>query len=214
MGRVGAEAERTNQRKEEGQPMEEGGRGMEGMGIEQGGFTQTKKEASAGSHHTIGGLHDSRRPQSPVIRLAGMGDVGDAEVQDQTEESGSRSLADLVGNEGVQQQHQGSVPEGKSRKGRAYSVTARQLYEMLKQQEFRCSLTGRDLTPQTAVVDHAVPLSRGGLHDIGNLVAIHAEVNTAKASMTTDEFVAMCVEVALESGKCSLIAPKSEAKTG
>jgi hypothetical protein len=76
------------------------------------------------------------------------------------------------------------------------TVTAKQIMELIERQEFRCALSGRELTPETASLDHVLPLSRGGTHDISNLCVVHHHVNAAKGTMTVDEFVAMCREVA------------------
>lgn len=66
---------------------------------------------------------------------------------------------------------------------------------MLKAQKFKCAYSGRDLTPETASVDHRQPISRGGANDLGNLAIVHTDVNAAKASMTVEEFVQVCREV-------------------
>ena len=75
------------------------------------------------------------------------------------------------------------------------SVTSNDLVALVEQQDFKCALTGRPLTPDIASVDHVVPLARGGGNSIGNLAVVHADANTAKGTMTRDEFVQMCREV-------------------
>ena len=75
-------------------------------------------------------------------------------------------------------------------------ITARQLRNLLEQQRYRCAITGRELTPQTASIDHREPLARGGPHAASNLQIVHCDVNAAKNTMTQDEFIAMCREVA------------------
>jgi 5-methylcytosine-specific restriction endonuclease McrA len=67
---------------------------------------------------------------------------------------------------------------------------------LLERQCYRCALTGRQLTPDTASVDHVIPLSRGGSHSIDNLQIVHSIVNKAKGSLTQDEFIALCRDVA------------------
>lgn len=71
-----------------------------------------------------------------------------------------------------------------------------ELREMVNNQNFMCCLSGRKLTPETASVDHIVPLARGGQHNASNLCIVDHQVNRAKGTLTRDEFVAMCVEVA------------------
>jgi len=68
--------------------------------------------------------------------------------------------------------------------------------QLLKTQGFRCALTGIELTPQTARLDHIVPVSKGGTDVIENLQWLHIDANTAKATMAQDQFIAMCRKVA------------------
>ena len=75
------------------------------------------------------------------------------------------------------------------------SVTATQVLELIKKQNFLCAISGRTLTPETASLDHIIPLGRGGPHSIENVWAVDHHVNVAKGTMTFDEFVAMCREI-------------------
>lgn len=77
--------------------------------------------------------------------------------------------------------------------GRRYeSVTAKFLRDLLDRQDYRCALTGWELEPSTATIDHIMPLARGGDHVPENAQIVHASVNQAKGTMTMDEFVEMC----------------------
>lgn len=75
------------------------------------------------------------------------------------------------------------------------AVTGQQILNLITQQNYRCALTGRTLTPETASLDHIMPLSRGGAHDISNLQVLDHQANTAKGSLTMDEFVELCRDV-------------------
>jgi hypothetical protein len=66
----------------------------------------------------------------------------------------------------------------------------------LVRQNYKCALTGRDLTPANASIDHIVPLSRGGSHAPDNIQILHRDVNAAKGTMMHEEFIALCREVA------------------
>lgn len=44
-------------------------------------------------------------------------------------------------------------------------------------------------------MDDIIPLSRGGSHEIDNLWVVEHLVNSAKGTMTVDEFIAMCRDV-------------------
>lgn len=76
------------------------------------------------------------------------------------------------------------------------SATYRELMQLIEQQGHRCALTGKVLTPQTARLDHKHPVSQGGSHDINNLHWVLETVNTAKGTMSLDQFVGMCIDVA------------------
>lgn len=71
-------------------------------------------------------------------------------------------------------------------------VTAGDLLVLLDYQKKRCALTGIELTPETASLDHNVPISKGGRHELSNVQITTKVVNQAKGSQTGDEFVAMC----------------------
>lgn len=74
-------------------------------------------------------------------------------------------------------------------------VTAKQILEMIRSQHHRCAISGRELTPETASLDHIHPLSRGGSHEPSNLCIVEHLVNSAKGTMTLEEFVALCRDV-------------------
>lgn len=74
-------------------------------------------------------------------------------------------------------------------------VTLHGVLGMLERQQYRCAISGRHLTPDTASLDHRIPVSRGGPHRLENAQVLHADVNRAKASLTNDEFIALCREV-------------------
>ena len=74
-------------------------------------------------------------------------------------------------------------------------VSVENVLRLLEVQQYRCALTGRSLTPPTAALDHIVPIRFGGEHVIENTQALHKDVNRAKGSLTSDEFIGMCREV-------------------
>lgn len=79
---------------------------------------------------------------------------------------------------------------------KAEKATADELKRMVEKQEYRCALSGVKLTPDTAQLDHIVPLSEGGTNLIDNLQWLDARVNKAKGTMSQSEFVQMCKLVA------------------
>ena len=74
-------------------------------------------------------------------------------------------------------------------------ITQAGLFALLERQQRRCALTGRKLEPTDAALDHSIPLGRGGANDLDNVQIVHRDINNAKGSMTTAEFIEMCKEV-------------------
>lgn len=70
-------------------------------------------------------------------------------------------------------------------------ITAKQLALLWRQQRGRCGLTGRKLD-RSAVIDHILPISRGGSHGLENLRWTTDEANHAKRDLTDEEFFALC----------------------
>ena len=80
-------------------------------------------------------------------------------------------------------------------------VSVESVLRLLGAQQYRCALTGRSLMPQTAALDHIVPVCFGGEHAIENTQVLHKDVNRAKGSLTNEEFIGMCREVVQWSGR-------------
>jgi len=70
------------------------------------------------------------------------------------------------------------------------------LTELCELQGWKCAYCRRPMkktrkgvvTPSTATLDHALPISRGGRNQRSNLVAACSSCNGAKGSMTAEEF--------------------------
>lgn len=74
-------------------------------------------------------------------------------------------------------------------------ITTANVLKLVAWQGYRCALTGRPLTPETASLDHIVPVRCGGEHRIENAQVLHKDVNRAKTTMTNEEFIRLCREV-------------------
>lgn len=72
---------------------------------------------------------------------------------------------------------------------------AGQLLAKVEEQGYRCALTGRDLSPEDAVADHVIALSRDGEHSVDNIQIVHTQANAAKGVMTNEEFISLCRDV-------------------
>jgi hypothetical protein len=74
-------------------------------------------------------------------------------------------------------------------------ATQRQLMELIEQQEFKCAMSGRLLTPTSAALDHIQPIANGGTHRIDNLQWVDSEINRMKGKLTVSEFISICQSV-------------------
>ena len=72
--------------------------------------------------------------------------------------------------------------------------------KLLKDQGYKCALTGRELTPDNCEADHIVSIDDGGPHEPSNIQLVRTEVNRAKGAMSNEAFVALCREVATRGG--------------
>lgn len=99
------------------------------------------------------------------------------------------------GRYGAVTEHDHTGSESTVHGGQISKITAKQLMALVHRQGYRCALTGRHLTPDTASVDHIIPLSEGGDHAVHNLQVVHKHLNNAKGTMSQHEFIAMCREV-------------------
>lgn len=85
--------------------------------------------------------------------------------------------------------------DSEQRRSSGQVATPAELMKLLKQQEYRCALTGEKLTPNTAELDHKTPKSKGGEDSLPNLQWLDKTVNRMKGRMTVEEFVAVCKRV-------------------
>lgn len=76
------------------------------------------------------------------------------------------------------------------------TLTATHILDVIVSQNYRCALTGWELKPNNASLDHIVPLCKGGEHVASNAQVLHSDVNRAKGMMDQDEFVRLCCAVA------------------
>lgn len=68
-------------------------------------------------------------------------------------------------------------------------ANAIQLRQLLEQQGYKCALSGLTLEPDTAALDHVVPISAGGSDMADNLQWVHRDVNRMKGTMDQGEFL-------------------------
>jgi 5-methylcytosine-specific restriction endonuclease McrA len=62
-------------------------------------------------------------------------------------------------------------------------------------QDGKCALSGRPLDIRTASIDHIIPTSRAGTHDLRNLRLVTPEANSTKHGMTDEELLILCRDI-------------------
>jgi 5-methylcytosine-specific restriction endonuclease McrA len=70
------------------------------------------------------------------------------------------------------------------------------LYALLEEQNYRCALTGKVLSPEDVAIDHVVPISSGGNFSIENSQLVSKAANRAKHTMSQSDFISLCNQVA------------------
>lgn len=63
------------------------------------------------------------------------------------------------------------------------------------QQQGICPYTGRKMTLVESEIDHIIPTSRGGTHDLSNIEFVPAIINRMKSDQTVDEFLKLVEEI-------------------
>jgi len=132
-------------------------------------------QADMGSVRTLGGCHSRYEGESrPEERLASVGLAAGERWEPLHSQAGPTVV-------------ECPPPHG--------AVSIENVLRLLEHQQYRCALTGRRLTPETAALDHVVPIRQGGEHVVENTQVLHKDVNRAKGALTTAEFLAICREV-------------------
>lgn len=76
------------------------------------------------------------------------------------------------------------------------TYSAHDFAQLWKLQRGQCGLTGQRLSSDNCHIDHVVPISRGGGHQLSNLRWTTTRANQAKGMMTDPEFTELCSSVA------------------
>lgn len=82
-----------------------------------------------------------------------------------------------------------------------YKFKAKDFYDLLEQQQYRCPLTNRELTPENTTAEHKVQLSAGGKHEKANIYLIHKDAARLKRHMSEQDMVKLAFDVLKTRGK-------------
>ena len=75
-------------------------------------------------------------------------------------------------------------------------MRSKDFYEILEEkQQYRCALTGWELTPQNTRISHIVPLREGGKHEKSNVQLIHEVVATLAREQSKEKLYQICCSV-------------------
>ena len=84
-------------------------------------------------------------------------------------------------------------------KGQKYNEgdrpTAKRIRQLIEDQVFRCAMTGLELAPEDADLDHIVPVAAGGEHVMGNVQVVHKVINQMKSTLPKNDFIHWCRQV-------------------
>jgi 5-methylcytosine-specific restriction endonuclease McrA len=88
------------------------------------------------------------------------------------------------------------VKEGEEMEQQLEVASRPQLLKLLRKQDYKCALSGIELNPNDAVIDHVLPVSKGGKHTIDNLQILFDEINRMKGNLSNERFIELCSMVA------------------
>ncbi|MBL8021327.1 MAG: HNH endonuclease [Leptospirales bacterium] len=77
----------------------------------------------------------------------------------------------------------------------AYKFKAKDFYLLLEKQNYRCPISGRELTPENCMAAHKVPIRKGGEHRPENIYLVTDAVNQIKRQLTDDELLELCGDI-------------------
>jgi hypothetical protein len=74
-------------------------------------------------------------------------------------------------------------------------VTRDWIISTLAAQDYRCAISGRQITELDFEVDHITPRSKGGGGELANLRLVCRAANAAKGELTDSELLTLCQEI-------------------
>jgi CRISPR/Cas system Type II protein with McrA/HNH and RuvC-like nuclease domain len=81
-------------------------------------------------------------------------------------------------------------------KDTSQDVSPANIEQMFYDQNEKCYYSGEQLTFDNISLEHKIPLSRGGLHVMDNVVWATKQINRMKGTMNDAEFIEVCEQIA------------------
>lgn len=82
-----------------------------------------------------------------------------------------------------------------------YKFAAKDFYGILERQQYRCSLSGRELTPENTDAEHILPLEHGGAHTPDNIYLIVRDAARLKRHLKEEDLIRLCFDILKTRGK-------------
>ncbi|TGL76902.1 HNH endonuclease [Leptospira jelokensis] len=73
-----------------------------------------------------------------------------------------------------------------------FKLRAGHIRKLLNDQNFRCFISGLELTYENVEIEHIIPLSKGGKHELTNLCLIDKSLKELKRFKTKEEIIKLC----------------------
>ncbi|PJZ36999.1 hypothetical protein CH354_07715 [Leptospira levettii] len=73
-----------------------------------------------------------------------------------------------------------------------FKLKAGHIRSLLNQQNFKCYISGIELTYENVEIEHIQPLTKGGKHELENLCLIEKSLRELKRLKTREEILELC----------------------
>lgn len=76
-----------------------------------------------------------------------------------------------------------------------WKMRAKDFYELLELQNYRCILSGEELQPDTVCLARKIPLAQGGLHSFENSYLVHRDLQPLTKQCSIEKIVEYCHKI-------------------
>lgn len=76
-----------------------------------------------------------------------------------------------------------------------FKFRSEHFYKLLKEQDYKCYLTNRELRPENTNAEHIKPLRAGGKHEAKNICLVDEMVARLKRYYTVEEIIKLATEI-------------------
>ena len=76
-----------------------------------------------------------------------------------------------------------------------WKMRAKDFYELLELQNYRCILSGDELEPDTVCLARKTPLAQGGVHSLENSYLVHRDLHPLTKQCSIEQIIDYCHKV-------------------